>query len=154
MYHYEGCGLKNVWLQNGYTVKVTKFGDSVSINDVDGLHRALALAIVEAARPITPEEFRFLRIELGLSQKSLGALLGISDQSIANYEKSTHKIQRIADVALRSLYLNSINRENGLIDKLQELAELDNDLHRLECQMEREEMLYSEEAGWHLRQAA
>ena len=87
MYHYESCGLENIWLKNGYTKSTTKYGEGVAIIDVEGLHRALALEIVHLPRPITPREFRFLRIELDLPQRRLGGLMDVKDQTIANYEK-------------------------------------------------------------------
>jgi len=45
--HYTACGLDNVWLANGFTIKETKYGKGVSIDDVDGLHRLLASNLVE-----------------------------------------------------------------------------------------------------------
>jgi hypothetical protein len=36
---------------------------------------------------MTSAEFRFLRKQMGLTQKELGERLGVEDQTIANYEK-------------------------------------------------------------------
>jgi hypothetical protein len=44
-YHYTESGLANVWLVNGFTRRKTKYGDGVSIRNVDELHRALAQAL-------------------------------------------------------------------------------------------------------------
>jgi len=59
-YRYTESGLTNVWLANGYTVRKTKYGDGVSIHDMDGLHRALARALSNKPR-LTGTEVRFLR---------------------------------------------------------------------------------------------
>ena len=61
-YHYTESGLTNVWLANGYTVRKTKYGEGVSIQDADGLHRALARVLSNKAR-LTGTEVRFLRKE-------------------------------------------------------------------------------------------
>ena len=39
-YRYTESGLTNVWLANGYTIRKTKYGEGVSVQDVDGLTRA------------------------------------------------------------------------------------------------------------------
>lgn len=31
MYHYTQCGLDNVWLENGYKVKKTAYGQAVAV---------------------------------------------------------------------------------------------------------------------------
>ena len=81
-YRYTESGLTNVWLANGYTVRKTKYGEGVSIHDVDGLHRALARALSNKSR-LTGTEVRFLRKEMGLSQRGLGELLGVTDQAVS-----------------------------------------------------------------------
>ena len=37
MYHYQGCGLPNVFLQNGYELVETPYGQGVTIHDLDFL---------------------------------------------------------------------------------------------------------------------
>lgn len=46
-YHYVTSGLSNVWLKNGFSVKETEYGRSVSIHDIEGLHKAIGLYIVK-----------------------------------------------------------------------------------------------------------
>ena len=153
MYHYESCGLDNVWLNNGYTEVTTKYGEAVSINDVQGLHQALALAIVHLPRPITPKEFRFLRIELDLPQRRLAGLMGLTDQTIAKYEKDQSPITRLADTTLRNFFLESINQESKVRDILEELIELDNGIADIEREQEKLELDF-EDGDWHQTAAA
>ncbi|MBT4519729.1 MAG: helix-turn-helix domain-containing protein [Halieaceae bacterium] len=153
MYHYESCGLENVWLKNGYTESTTKYGDGVSINDVEGLHCALALEIVHLPRPITAREFRFLRIELDLSQRQLAGLMGLTDQTIAKYEKGQSPITRLADTTLRNFFLESVNQESKVRDLLEELIELDNGISDLEREQETLELDF-ESGTWHPAAAA
>jgi len=75
MLRYNKCGLGNVWLRNGYTIKQTRYGKAVVIRDVEGLHRAIAKAL-SRKRKLSGTEFRFLRKEIGLSQEALGRIFG------------------------------------------------------------------------------
>ena len=58
-----------------------------------------------------------------MSQKILGGLLGVEDQTIARWEKDQRPISRTADVALRSLYLEFTNKESHVGHLLKILAE-------------------------------
>lgn len=104
MYHYLGCGLQNVYLQNGYELKQSPYGESVVIHDLEGLHDALGQMIVSSTVTLSGEEFRFLRIELELSQGTLGELLGCDEQSVARWEKGKSKVNAPAERLLRRLY--------------------------------------------------
>lgn len=101
MYHYEACGLPNVYLKNGYTLHKTRYGEGVSIEDVEGLHGVLADTIVASPDALSGEEFRFVRRQLELSQAGLAELLGCDEQSVARWEKG--KVKRIDSAAERLL---------------------------------------------------
>ncbi len=103
MYHYTDAGLRNVWLVNGYTMRKTPYGEAVAIHDLEGLTRAICLALAGKAGILTGTEFRYIRQAMGLSQPSLGQMMGVDAQSIARWEK-TGKVQRWADKMLRVLY--------------------------------------------------
>ena len=135
MYHYKACGLNNIFLKNGYTKTSSPSGEGVSIHDLDGLHKVIAKGIAEKELPITPNEFKFLRIELDLSQKAIGKLMGKTDQIIAKWEKGTQDIPVLADKAVRDLYMDSINegQVGGILEKL---ANLDRQLHELKLNLE------------------
>ena len=102
-YNYLGCGLPNVFLTNGFKETKTPYGPSIVINDIEGLHGAIADQLVVQATPLSPAEFRFLRSFLELSQKKIGEMVGTSDQSIANWEKGNTPIVRAAETLLRML---------------------------------------------------
>ena len=103
LYQYKGCGLPNVYLMNGFETKTTAYGEAVSIKNVEGLHEAIADHLVIKPVPLTSDEFRYLRVFLEMSQKKLGELLGVSDQTIANWEKRNTGIDRAAETLLRML---------------------------------------------------
>ncbi len=112
MYHYTECGLPNIYLKNGFIIEEIDGEEYSSIDDMNGLHSAIAQAIVDNNAPLTHQQFRFLRIELNVSQKVLGVRFGVSEQTIARYEKNESSIPRTTDAALRSLYMESLEKNN------------------------------------------
>lgn len=105
-YHLKAIGLSNIYLLNGITFgHDEEYGNTVYIENLKGLHRAIGLHIIETASYLSGDEFRFLRKQMGLTQKELGERLGISDQTIANYEKGATSSIGPAEFALRVGYL-------------------------------------------------
>lgn len=88
MYHYEDGGLKNVWLVNGFTIKKTPYGKAVSIEDVPGLTHAICAALAGKIGRLSGAEFRYLRLHLRLSQKSLAQCFGNTEQAVALWGKN------------------------------------------------------------------
>ena len=123
-HHYRACGLPNVFLLNGFTVKETREGRAVSIADIDGLHRAIGTHLTKEKRALTGAQLRFLRLELGVSQKLLGMLLGKSGQTVARWEKGQSRIDGTADRIVRVLYAEQIGEDEKIRTMLQELAAL------------------------------
>ena len=112
MYHYTESGLLNVYLKNGVTVEEIDGEEYTSIDDMNGLHSAIAQVVVDSNRPLAYEEFKFLRIEMNISQKMLATRFGVDEQTIARYEKGQTKIPRTTDAALRALYMESQEQNN------------------------------------------
>ena len=135
MYHYTACGLDNIYLKNGYVETNSPSGTGISIHDIDGLHKAIAKGLVKMEALLQPKEFRFLRLELDLSQKGLGNLLGKSDQCVAKWEKGEQHIPVLADKAVRDLYMESIG-EGAIAGLLKTLADLDRKIHELRLSLE------------------
>jgi len=112
MYHYTESGLLNVYLKNGVTVEEIDGEEYTSIDDMNVLHSAIAQVVVDSNRPLAYEEFKFLRIEMNVSQKMLATRFGVDEQTIARYEKGQTKIPRTTDAALRALYMESQEQNN------------------------------------------
>jgi putative transcriptional regulator len=108
MYHYTDGGLKNVWLSNGFKVHKTPYGKAVSFTDLEGLTKAISLALTKKPSKLTGTEFRYLRQALLMSQPSLGRMLGVTNQAIAIWEK-TGKVPKMADTAIRLIYTAHAN---------------------------------------------
>ena len=119
MYHYIESGLRNVWLTNGYTVKKTPYGEAVSIQDVEGLHRLIGTII--AKRPkLTGPELRFIRKELGMSQKGLADFVGATEQTVSLWERG-RAVPMAADRLIKLAYLETINQGGNV--KIKEMIE-------------------------------
>lgn len=139
MYHYTECGLDNVYLANGYKEIDTGYGKAYSVEKVQELHNVIGSHIIKAARPLTPQEFRFLRCELGFSQKCLADLLGVTELTISRWEKGTNAIKRPSEVLLRTLFKEKVDNNEGKISQLlEELASLDRQAGMERIVLERE----------------
>jgi len=143
MIEYPGCGLPNIYLSNGYTEIETPYGKSVSIDDVEGLHRAIGMEIVNKEPTLSGPEFRFLRKELQLSQDKLGGLLGRDSQTIALWEKEKGDLPKMADMLLRAIYTEHLNENVQIMNMIERLNELD----RIERDERRFEFAETDE-GW------
>jgi len=150
MYHYVECGLNNVFLTSGYDVEETPgYGETLSIEDIEGLHRAIGDSIVRRNRTMTGAEFRFLRLELDMSQRALADSLSTNEQSIAKWEKAADKpvSNRSAERLLRIVYANK--QKDQELDRLIEIiTESDQALDAEQIQ------LRLEADGWHTEIAA
>jgi DNA-binding transcriptional regulator YiaG len=137
MYHYRECGLRNVWLANGYEVRETPYGKGISINDIPGLHRAIGRSLICKGGKLTGTELRFLRTELGLSQAKLAEALGNEAQTVALWEKKGSQ-PRMADRFVRALYREQMEGNAHIMQMLERLidSDVDQDEERLTMQQD------------------
>lgn len=131
-HHYTSSGLDNIYLLNGFTNEEEDGEKAISFADIDGLHRAIGLHIVLARKAPSGKELRFLRNEMDMSQAELARILGVTDQSVARWEKGQTEFTGAAVFALRVLYLLHLIPEperppllDDLLRRLRKLAESD-----------------------------
>ena len=120
MYHFTGGGLRNVWLRNGYTQHSTPYGKGVSFEDLEELTKTICIALSKKPGKLTGAEFRYIRNNMLLSQKSLGEMLGYTEQAVAKWEKSG-KIPKAIESVVRSMYQSKQSgnvKINSIIDTL------------------------------------
>lgn len=127
-YHYTKSGLDNVWLVNGFHEEETPYGLGVTIERVKELHAAIASALVDKAGALTGKEFRYIRRELELSQARLGELMGVTAQSVANWEKD-HEVKEPSDFLLRHIYKQTIGGRQSYMDLVDQLKNKDLNLY-------------------------
>ncbi|MBS0339824.1 MAG: transcriptional regulator [Proteobacteria bacterium] len=120
--------MDNVWLENGYHTKETAYGPATSIEDVDGLHQAIAVTLTEKPGKVTGKELRFLRLILGMSQAGLGKCMGATEQSVSLWERHG-KVPKYADSITRLLVLDKVTgegRATHIIDRINTVERLCN----------------------------
>ena len=126
MYRYKGAGLQNIWILNGYRIENTPYGEGAAVEDVEGLHKAIGLHLIDSKPHLSGAEFRFLRKEMNMSQKFLGQFLGYEDQTIAIWEKNKGKIPKTVDLFVRAIYSEYVKKEASMITKMiKRLSDID-----------------------------
>ena len=107
----------------GFIGPFTDYGPMVHIENINGLHHAIGLHIVEKTEPMTGAEFRFLRKQMQFSQAELGRIMNVTDQTVANYEKGKTAIGP-AETLIRTLYLLDILPEETRVKMIKRLIDL------------------------------
>jgi len=139
MHHYLGCGLPNVWLENGFHVRQTEHGEAIAIEDARDLHKVIGVLVAHKSSPLSGAEFRFLRKELGLSQESLAEIVGKSSQAVALWEK-TDRVPLIADRFMRGFYLEATTGSAEIMRQIESINLADRQMHDLSLRFD---------GGWH-----
>ncbi|QRQ86586.1 hypothetical protein [Cupriavidus oxalaticus] len=128
MHHYTDGGLPNIWLANGYEIKHTPYGDAVSIQDLDGLVKAICGALIRKSAKLTGAEFRYIRQAMLMSQATLGQALGRTDQAVAIWEKKDC-VPKAADLVLRVLYAAHMDGNERVKSLVKAMNAIDRTIH-------------------------
>lgn len=127
-YEYRECGLAGIYLHSGYETIEHDGERHVSVIDTLGLHRCIGKHIVHSRKELLPEENKFLRKILDLTQSELGQRMGQSSQQVARWEKGHSTMPGPADRLLRAIFLSE-TREIGerwsFMDFLRSIEDLD-----------------------------
>lgn len=126
--HYTACGLDDVYLVSGYDEVKTSEGDGLSIKKLEQLHMAIGCSLVQKKKVLSGKELRFLRKQLDLSQAELGALVGLTSQQVARWEKGESEISGAADVVLRMLFIEHKGGRINMRDLVEKLNEMDSSI--------------------------
>lgn len=129
MLKFNDGGLRGIVLVNGYTQRRTAHGVATAIDDLDGLVHAICAALVRKPGQLTGSEFRYLRQHLRLSQASLGKLLGVSEQSVALWEKRS-RIPVLADKHLRLLWIERHEGNETIARVMQRVNDVERLIHQ------------------------
>lgn len=148
MYHYIECGLENVWLINGYTVReIDGYGQVVSFDDLCGLHKTIGISLTKK-NYLSGDEFRFLRKECELSQAKLAHSLGVQEQTVSLWERGTG-IPKYAIKAIKGLYLEYVD-EHPTFESIYKSPEIETDVETKDGMLQFEER----DGHWMLPMAA
>jgi DNA-binding transcriptional regulator YiaG len=105
--HYKACGLDDVYLVNGWSCETIDGEEYLTVEDLDGLWKAIGLHLVTERKVLKPKELRFLREHMQMTQAELAIKLRVSDQSVARWEKGETECSGPADFMIRILFLSS-----------------------------------------------
>lgn len=140
--HYDWCGLDDIYLLSGFKRVPAEDGEDIVIQNMDDLHKAIALNLAQFKKALSGKEIRFLRHEMDLTQSQLGQVLGVTDQSVARWEKKKGEpIPGPAELVLRLLYLAHASLQ---VD-VRELAE---SLRTLDSPVSEKLVFKRSKAGW------
>jgi DNA-binding XRE family transcriptional regulator len=122
--HYTASGLDYVYLLNGFKIEDDPdYGAITTIEDVDDLHRAIAFYILTQSRGLAGPEVRFLRKMMGYKQKDMANDLGVSEQTVANYEKG-RKIPLLSERYFRVMCILFLTPPDARADIIKQLTEM------------------------------
>jgi transcriptional regulator with XRE-family HTH domain len=100
-YRYDECGLENVIIR-GMEVRTDDSGEEVySIPNIVGLHKVIAHCVITRAHGILPDELRFLRTEMGLTQAELAQIVKKDQQTIGRWERGEKPVDPNAEMVIR-----------------------------------------------------
>jgi transcriptional regulator with XRE-family HTH domain len=120
---YPITGLPPIYLLNGFTLKGDPdYGQLVEIHDKEGLHRAIALHILEG-EGMTGPEFRFLRKMMGRTQAELARRFKVTEQTVANYEKGVTSIPGGTEEYMRVIGLLAVLPDDAKASVISALTE-------------------------------
>lgn len=102
-YHYTESGLPNVFIE-GLSFPVDDDGDEViQIPFISALHAEIVRGIIMHKGAMQPEQIRFVRTELGMSQARLGEILGVKGLTVGRWERGEIPMANGSETLLRKL---------------------------------------------------
>jgi len=105
--HYKASGLDDVYLFNGFEIEPIGGEEFVTVQDLDGLWKAIGLHLVTTRKALAPKEIKFLRHHMDLTQAEIATQMRVTDQTVARWEKGITELSGPADMMLRVLFLGS-----------------------------------------------
>jgi DNA-binding transcriptional regulator YiaG len=122
---YRGAGLDGIYLCNGFTREEVDGEWFTHVEDIQGLHNAIALDLVAREGPLAPKEIRFIRNTMDKTQEEVAQAMGVDAQTVARWEKGrTDKMPGPADRMLRIMFIASMVGPELLLEYIREVQEL------------------------------
>lgn len=122
-HNYRECGLEFVTLENVPVYDCQRCGEHVlSIPAIEQLHRGIALALAHKPFRLMPQEVKFIRRYLGLSNVDFARTMGVSREQASRWT-STDPMGASAERLLRLLVERIEPAEKYPIDWLQNISE-------------------------------
>ncbi len=110
-YQYRACGLPNVFLVGIPECTDDKGEACVTIENISGLHKVIASEIVFRAHGFTGAELRFLRSEMGLTQKDVANLVRVEPLTVGRWERGDTEIPGSVMTVVRLITVEKLGLE-------------------------------------------
>jgi DNA-binding transcriptional regulator YiaG len=138
MFQYKGCGLDNVYLANGYERRKTSGRTEVlHIEDLEGLHKTIALTLAVNPLEIGAAEFRFLRKELDMSQRVIAEVLGVQEQTVSLWERGEQSVPQYAKVLIATMTREYFSGHAAMKSVIDRVCAVDRAIERANLLVER-----------------
>lgn len=106
-YRYTESGLDNVIIADARFLVDDAGTEVIRIQNINGLHRVIALGIVTRKTLMSGREMRFLRSEMGMTQAELAKMIHREPLTISRWERGESEIDANAETLVR---LHAIER--------------------------------------------
>lgn len=141
-YKYDASGLSGVTLLGVEVSRCSRCGEvEVTIQNIEGLHRAIAAALSGKKERLRAEEIRFLRKYLGLSSGDFAQCIGVAPETVSRWEQGRTPMGATADRFLRWLVVTRDPVSSYPLEMLMEVAQDDPRPFKVGMR--------SDEGGWH-----
>jgi len=131
-YHYKMCGLDDIYLLNGFKIQTTEYGQGVSVENAQELHKEIGRFLILNRKALSRKEIKFLRKEMEVTQEDLGQCLGVTGQTVARYEKGETEIPGPVDKLIRFLYAFHLLPEEQRAKFLEEVMKAQEELREID----------------------
>jgi putative zinc finger/helix-turn-helix YgiT family protein len=123
-YRYDASGLPNITLKGVEVRRCPECGDiEVAIPAIEGLHRAIAGALIRKRARLAGLEIRFLRKYLGWSGVDFAKRMGTAPETVSRWEHGTAAMGAPADRLLRLMVAREAPVSDYTVDVLAQLAD-------------------------------
>ncbi|PJK07969.1 transcriptional regulator [Lysobacteraceae bacterium NML95-0200] len=135
--HFTECGLDNVYLMNGFRYGQTSNGEEVLIiQDLPGLHAAIAMSVVDSPEPLNAKTFKYLRKQVDMAQRQLAGILGVEEGTVSLWERGKQPVPKSADIILRLMVRETCNGNARLVELIERFNALDRVVHENMLQLQ------------------
>jgi len=142
-YRYDASGLPYVTLKGVEVRRCPKCGETeVAIPAIEGLHRAIAGALIRKRARLVAAEIKYLRKFLGWSGADFAEHVGTTPETVSRWEHGKMPMGSAAERLLRLMVATSAPVSNYTVDVLAELAADDRKPQPVHLGLSRER------AGW------
>lgn len=115
-YHYTSCGLNNVIISKMPTRKDDAGEIIIEVPMINLLHAILTMELASKESSLLPEELKFVRTEMGLTQSELAERIKKDHQTIGRWERGENPVDPTAEMLVRILAFEHLE-EIGFIAK-------------------------------------